>query len=390
MLERMEFIMAGKNEMENEKCGCGDSGVYERLREVLDKHPVGCPPAPEIIEILEMLFTPEEACAALGLGYIPFDLKTISERAGMPESETEKRLESMADKGLIFARRKDGVVQYSLLPVMPGIFEFPFMKGTKSETMDRLAALWKTYLGKLTAGFGSANMAFSRVLPVGKTIEAVPGVLTFENVDQMIENAKTVGIAHCACRETERNCDAPREACMIFDETCDFLVERGFARYLTKDEMKKKLIEFDEYGLIHQVNNAKNKVTFVCNCCTCCCGLLKSKYKYSNPNVFNTSGFRAECDPATCSQCGVCVESRCHVGALEMADDGPVVNEAACIGCGLCVTGCPTGAMKLVRRETVKAAAETAKDMGMTMLSDKNKLQGFMPYVDPSARPNKN
>ena len=31
--------------------------VYEKLREMLDTHPAGCPSAPEIIEILKLLFT---------------------------------------------------------------------------------------------------------------------------------------------------------------------------------------------------------------------------------------------------------------------------------------------------------------------------------------------
>jgi len=31
--------------------------VHEKLREMLDLHPMGCPPAPEIIEILKILFT---------------------------------------------------------------------------------------------------------------------------------------------------------------------------------------------------------------------------------------------------------------------------------------------------------------------------------------------
>ena len=39
----------------------------------------------------------------------------------------------------------------------------------------------------------------------------------------MIDQARVVGIGHCACRSTMQRCDAPREACMMFDDTCDFL-----------------------------------------------------------------------------------------------------------------------------------------------------------------------
>lgn len=95
-------------------------------------------------------------------------------------------------------------------------------------------------------------MRFSRVIPIQEEVESIPGILTYEMLDRMIDAAKSVGIGHCACREANRKCDAPREACMLFDETCDFLVERGHGRYLNKEEMKRKLREFDEAGLVRR------------------------------------------------------------------------------------------------------------------------------------------
>lgn len=364
--------------------------VHEQLRVMLDTHPAGCPPAPEITEILQILFTGEEAAVALGLGFLPFDLKTVAERAEVSEEDAEARLESLADKGMVFVKEKDGVKKYALLPVMPGVFEFPYMKGgEKSEMLQRLDGLWKTYMGTMVKGFGTPNMAFSRIMPVKKIIESVPDVLTYEIVEELIDKAKSVGLAHCACREHEQKCDAPREACMLFDDTCDYLVERGFARHITKEEMKRKLIEFDEAGLVHQVNNAQDRVTFICNCCPCCCGLLRSKFEFGNPNVFNASGFVAECDKDSCTQCGICADDRCPVEAIEMDEAGPDIDEAKCLGCGLCVTGCNEEAMKMVRRSERKEPAPTNKDMGITVLMEQGKLEAFMPYVNPDARPKK-
>ncbi len=54
--------------------------VYEKLRGMLDTRPAGCPPAPEIIEILKMLFTVDEAEVALGLGFSPFTVNTFLRR----------------------------------------------------------------------------------------------------------------------------------------------------------------------------------------------------------------------------------------------------------------------------------------------------------------------
>lgn len=363
--------------------------IYESLREMLDTHPSGCPPAQEITEILGILFTEDEAKTALGLGFMPFGLDTISQRAGVTPEFAGARLEALADKGLVYAREKDGKMRYALMPVMPGLFEFPFMKGKRDETLDRLAALWKKYMAELAKGFGSPSTAFSRIIPVGKTIENLSGVLTYEKIDEMIDNAKSVGLAHCACRESEQNCDAPREACMLFDETCDFLVERGFARFITKEEMKRLLIVFDNKGLVHQVNNAVDKITFICNCCDCCCGLLRSQTVYGNHYTMNASGFLAECDSSLCNQCGICVDERCPVEAMTMGEDGPEITAAKCLGCGLCVTGCPLGAMKLTRREGAKTPAKSTKEMGMRVLMEKGKLNQFLPYITPDARPNK-
>lgn len=362
--------------------------IYESLREILDAHPSGCPPAPEIIEILQILFTEDEAKTALGLGYALFDVDVIAARAGVAPEAAAVHLEAMADKGLVFVREKDGNKRYALLAVMPGIFEFPYMKGKRTETLDRLAPLWKKYFGKLTRGFGTPGMAFSRIIPIGKTINSVPGVLPYEIVEDMIDKAKTVGIAHCACRETEQNCDAPREACMVFDETCDFLVARGFARNISKEEMKQKLDEFDRQGLVHQVNNASDRVTFICNCCPCCCGLLRSKTEFGNPYVHAESGFIAQCDSDTCSLCGICADERCPMKAITIDGDTLVVSAERCIGCGLCVTGCPVdGAMRLVRRDKVKKPAASTKEMGMAVLMERGTLDKFAPYVNPEARP---
>jgi predicted transcriptional regulator len=85
--------------------------VHEKLRELIDTHPVDCPPAPEIIEILKILFSEEEAEVALGLGFQAFSVDEIIYRTGVDPEKAARHLESMADKGLIFAREKDGVMK---------------------------------------------------------------------------------------------------------------------------------------------------------------------------------------------------------------------------------------------------------------------------------------
>jgi NAD-dependent dihydropyrimidine dehydrogenase PreA subunit len=351
--------------------------IYEQLRLHLDKHPTGAPEAPEILEILATFFPPEEAKVAIGCGFLPRPTPDIARRAGVSVEEANVALEAMADKGLVFAREKEGAWGYALLPIMPGIFEFPYMKGVRDETLTRLAGLWESYLLRLAEGMDSAEIPFARVIPIQEEVENEPQVLTCEKVYELIENASVVGLSHCACRTAFSNCDGPLEACMVFEETCTYLVDRGYARYITKDEMKQLLREFDAAGLVHNVNNSADKLQFVCNCCPCCCGFLRGVKELNVPNFLATSGFLARVDEGLCSGCAVC-EERCPMDAIEMVDDVPVVDLDRCIGCALCVTGCDTGAMELVRREAAPEVPASMREMAVEVLRRKGKLEEFI------------
>jgi NAD-dependent dihydropyrimidine dehydrogenase PreA subunit len=369
----------------HEASGIATMDVYKRLQELLDKNPAGCPAAPEIDKILRILFTEEQARVALGLGFRPLPVGVIAKRAGVGPGLARQRLEALADKGLVFAKKKHEQWHYALLPVMPGLFEFPYMKGQPRDVLARLRPLWKVYLSRLSRGLGSPSMSITRVIPIQEKIPDEPGVLTYERVYEMIEKARVVGIARCACREVEQGCEAPREACMLFDDTCTFLVERGMGRILTKEALKRKLREFDQYGLVHQVNNSKDRLTLICNCCPCCCGLLKALTEFKNPHVIASSGFVPQIDPDRCTGCGVCAEQRCPMKAISIVDGRAVVAAEPCIGCGLCASGCPEEVVILVRREKVSEPAPSVRDMGLAILEEKGKLADFlaMGVVDP-------
>jgi ferredoxin len=357
--------------------------VYEKLRELLDRHPTGCTPAPEIIEILKVFFTAEEARVALGLGFRPFSVADVARRAGTDEGTAQRCLESLADKAVVFVREKEGSTGYALLPVMPGIFEFPYMKGMSEEMREKLTPLWRSYLPKLGKGFGGTETRFSRIIPIQEEVESEPGVLPYQKVYEMIDKARVVGIGTCACRDMARHCAYPLEACMLLDETCTYLIERGFGRYLSKEEMKEKLRQFDEAGLVHQINNVQQSLTFVCNCCTCCCGLLRMSLEWGNAPVFTSSGFMPEVDADSCNGCGICADERCPVGAIEVVEEVAVVSQDSCIGCGLCVGGCPEEALRLVKTEDYREPPQTTAEMGMKILQEKGKLESFMEVIKP-------
>jgi coenzyme F420-reducing hydrogenase gamma subunit len=356
--------------------------VYKKLRVLLDRHPFGCPPAPEIIEILKILFTEEEAKVALGLGFRPLSVQEIARSSGVDPQKTKERLESLANKGVVFAREKDGVWGYALVMIIY-LFENPYRKGIHDKTIKKLTPLWKKYLHTVGSNIGSSSTSISRVIPIQREIEHNLGVLSYEKIYEMIDRSKVVGIAHCACRELEQKCDAPRESCMIFGATCTYLVERGFARYISKEEMKKKLREYNEAGLVHQVNNTRDRFEFVCNCCPCCCILLRTITEFDNPRAVTSSAFLPINDSELCIGCGKCADERCPMKAIDMADGKPSVEVKRCIGCGLCATGCLNEAMYMEKYKEIPKPPKNLSEMGLRMLKDERKIGGFMEIMMP-------
>jgi Na+-translocating ferredoxin:NAD+ oxidoreductase subunit B len=120
-------------------------GVYEKLRTLLDCHPVGCPSSPEILQILKILFTVEEAKVALGLSFIPKIVEDIARRAGVEPAYALEMLDSMAKKGCVFARKRDDVWSYALQNAVFQ-FEMPYRKGLRNEIPDDLTKFWKKHI----------------------------------------------------------------------------------------------------------------------------------------------------------------------------------------------------------------------------------------------------
>jgi len=359
--------------------------TYEKLRKLMSLNPLGCPPAPEILKILKLLFTEDEATVALGLGFFPFTTKEVSHRTGIKENFVITHLESLANKGVVFARKKKDVWGYALVNTFH-LFENPYRKGIHDDLIKQLTPLWKKYLPIFGKNVGIEKTAFSRVIPINKKIEAASEVLPYEQVSELINKAKTIGIGHCSCRELEQNCDAPKETCMMFDNTCNYLVDRGFAKSITKDEALKKIKEFDEAGLVRLVNNTQDKLEFVCHCCSCCCGILSAFSKHGNIGAFTRSAFLPERNMEICIGCGICADGKCPTQCIEMVNGKPDVKIDKCIGCGICASRCPNDAIKLIRSIDIPHPPANLMEFGMHILQEKGKLEEFIEVNTPKAK----
>jgi MinD superfamily P-loop ATPase len=87
---------------------------------------------------------------------------------------------------------------------------------------------------------------------------------------------------------------------------------------------------------------------WICNCCGCCCNLIRNLIEEGLEGAIAKSNYRAEVMADGCEGCLACV-LRCPVGAVQVNQLAPVIDSCICIGCGLCVTACPSGTLVLKR-----------------------------------------
>jgi electron transport complex protein RnfB len=352
--------------------------LYEKLREILDTHPVGAPKSAVFDKFLSILFTPEEVAILIHMNFSLKPVEVIAGAAGMSAEEADRVLGAMADRVLVLSREKGGKRSYGLLPVIPGLYEFPFMRGKMTPELEQLAKLRDDYhRDGLGASFAGNPTSLVRVVPVEKSVDATIRVHPFEEVKNIINSADFIGLGQCACRVTHHNCDKPTEMCLFFNAPARFLVEKKCARQITNEEAHAVLKRAEEEGLVHTSTNSADTPYFLCNCCKCCCILLRGKTEFNIPHHFAPSGFLAAVKMEECTGCGICADERCPMDAIEIREDMALVTEEKCIGCGLCVTACPVEAITLVRRSDPTEIPATTQEMIGKVLTEKGKLQKF-------------
>ncbi len=356
--------------------------TYEALRTILDAHPSSAPPSAFFDEILRILFTPDEAALATHMSFAPKSADSIAAAAGIEPGKAAAYLEAMADKAIIFCRDKEGKRSYGLNPTIPGLFEFPFMKDSDTGDHAALGRLWEQYHREaLGASFADSPTSLARVIPVGEALESTTRVHPYEEVARLIEEAEYIALARCACRVSIGACDAPTEVCLIFNAQARFLVQRSFAREIGIEEARDVLDRSEKAGLVHTSNNSADRASFICNCCRCCCTLLRGRTQLDLPHAFAPSGFEARIDSIACTGCGICAEGRCPMDAIRIDDDTAVIDADRCIGCGLCVTACPVGVLSLVRRDVQPDVPPNLQEMSVRILTEKGKLKAFMKVM---------
>ncbi len=324
--------------------------VYERLAERLDNLPAGFPRTESGVElrILQRLFTPEKAELALHLTLLPEEARVVARRARIPVEVAARRLEEMDEEGLIFAvHRRDKPPLFQATQFVVGFWE-----GQVDRLTPELVRDFEEYLPSIVDRAFWQKAPQLRTIPVGESVKGEAAVMAYEQAEALLQAKSTFAVSNCICRQEHEvlgePCDKPLESCLSFDLAARHAMHIGRARAISRDEALAILKRAEEAGLVLQPANAKDPL-FLCTCCGCCCGVLRSMKLDPKPASIVASPFRASLDVDLCEGCGTC-ETRCPMEAIGLDNGYASLDLDRCIGCGLCVSTCPAEALSLVRK----------------------------------------
>lgn len=331
--------------------------IYRKLAKVLDTLPNGFPATESGIEIklLKKVFTPEEAEFFCDLRLKLETVDQIAERTGRPIEGLEEKLTAMWRRGEIFGVDLGGTKLFKMIPWVLGIYEYQVKR------MDReFAELNEAYFPYFGKQFFENEPQYMQVVPIGQSITSEHQALPYEQVANIIESGQSFAVADCICKKEksllDQRCDKPMEVCLAIAPIPNVLDDfTHWGSPITKEDAYEILKISEEAGLVHLTHNVQTGHFFICNCCGCCCGILRGINELGATHAIN-SRFYAQIDPESCIACGTCYEERCQVNAIEEGEDAYQVIQEKCIGCGLCVTTCPTESIKLIAKKAEEYA----------------------------------
>ncbi len=324
--------------------------VYKKLAHRLDAIPNGFPETESGLELklLAKLFTPEEAALASEMRLTRESAEQISRRTGRDPSEASRLLEEMVQKGLIRAKGVGEQRKFGLMPFIVGFYEEQL-----GRMDEELARLFEEYYQAFAKGALGHLPSIHKVIPVEKSIPVEVQVFPYEQASALLNNAKSFGVQNCICRVQKKlvgePCKYPVEVCMVFAPTEGAYKNNPDVRVITKEEALQILQKTEEAGLIHSSSNVREGHHYICNCCTCCCGIIRGASQLGVENSVARSDFYATVDPEMCTGCENCVK-RCQFNAPSTVDTISNVDPKRCVGCGLCVITCPSEAITLIRK----------------------------------------
>jgi len=334
---------------------------YDRLVDRLNRFPQGAPPSSLLFDILRMLFSEREAELASMLPIKPFGADKAARIWRMTVAEARAALDELASRGILVDSEQEGELIYTLPPPMAGFFEFSLMRVRGDIDQKLLSELFYQYLNVeeafIKALFVDGETQLGRIfvnedsLPEDDSLT----VLEYERASEVIRTASHRAVGICYCRHKmdhlKRSCDTPLDICMTFNTVASSLIRHGIARTVDERESLDLLGQAREHNLVQFGENVRRDVSFICNCCGCCCEALLGYKRFGSMRPIHTH-YLPEIDGSTCNGCGRCV-AVCPIDAISLDGDDhgekrARIDETVCLGCGVCQRNCSRGSIRMV------------------------------------------
>ena len=181
-------------------------------------------------------------------------------------------------------------------------------------------------------------------------------------------------------------CDVPMDICMTFNSTATSLVKHHHARRVEVSECIELLHQAYKNNLVECGENVREGVTFICNCCGCCCEAVIAAKKFGMLHPVQTTAYIPIINQHSCTQCGKCLKV-CPIGAIdfevqevskEKIEKRAKINEKVCLGCGVCARACSRRSILLKRREEKIITPVNSVHRVVLMAIEKGQLQDLI------------
>jgi Pyruvate/2-oxoacid:ferredoxin oxidoreductase delta subunit len=181
--------------------------------------------------------------------------------------------------------------------------------------------------------------------------------------DVILENPGAIAVGTCSCRAVQANpCLPPsqQEVCLILGDPFAALIADQNPKFHrgTQEEAVHVIEQAHQRGDVQCAyfkKDSGNRLMEICSCCACCCMAVRVWNMFGGTiPILAPSGYVAHVGDK-CDGCGECAGKACPFNAIGLDEQlqKAVIDQAKCMGCGVCEDKCPIHAISL-RREPAK------------------------------------
>lgn len=349
--------------------GIDKDQLYEELRQFLSpENSLKLPKNETTKKLLANMYTETDAYIIVKGFKKPLGPRlgwSIRRKTKIPKQKLKDLLEDMIYKGKLI---KKGPF-YLIFPYIPGGFEFYFT--TNRDDRERMKKVAEAHDALFHEGYplGLAKMdpTVYRVIPtidptkktynINKSMEVEHQILTYELMEEYLAEKDKFAVVPCSCRIAAALAGNPckrtdENFCITAGALAENSIESGVGREVTYEELIDVMKKAEKEGLVHETFNVQEASLFICNCCSCCCGFLKSVKELGNYGAITKSNFEPRINDEECTLCETCIEI-CPMEAISLNSSNQdknnkvIINYDLCIGCGVCASNCPQEALYL-------------------------------------------